>query len=689
MSDTETPGTTSETRSEAEIVEAPTTFGGIVRRLGPGLIIAGSIVGSGELIATTKTGAQAGITLLWLIVVGCLIKVFVQIELGRYSITHGETTLIALNRVPGPKLKVNWVVWCWLFMMLCTVGQLGGIVGGVGQALAISVPITGDFIDANRVPSEKEISRYLTRDRYLLSEWDLRLRNRWEHATDQERHDALKLHEIEWLTGVLPRTEELLALVSGSRDKLEKQLGALLELEPGTTLGISMFDVPPEAYRQARSQLSTTLDEVNQKLVAKLEAAPDDKTLANLKLLNEAQLTRVLRGHEVLARQFSDLDRENLRGIAAVSAVDERNSREALVDQLKSEGLKSGLLKYDSAKASLDEAKGWVNSSVNPWTMDDRIWAGFVMLLTIGLLWFGRYNMLQNVSVVLVVGFTFITIGNVVSLEWTKQFHISMSQFLDGLSFKIPETTPGEQNPIETALATFGIIGVGATELITYPYWCLEKGYAKFTGPRTEDASWAARARNWLRVMHVDAFLSMIVYTVATLAFFVMGVAVLFKEGRDPEGMRMVSTLAAAYVPVFGAYAGWLFLLGAIAVLYSTFLVANAGNMRMYTDGCKIFGIIDSKNPQSHERSLLFFAVLLPLASFCMYYAGFNPVRLVLIAGMAQGLMLPVIGIGALYFRYRMTDPRLKPSRVWDLLLLLSCLGLLISGGWLIVKELV
>ncbi|MDQ3333420.1 MAG: divalent metal cation transporter, partial [Planctomycetota bacterium] len=57
--------------------EPPASFGGILRSLGPGLIIAGAIVGSGELIATTKTGAQAGIALLWLIVVGCLVKVFV------------------------------------------------------------------------------------------------------------------------------------------------------------------------------------------------------------------------------------------------------------------------------------------------------------------------------------------------------------------------------------------------------------------------------------------------------------------------------------------------------------------------------------------------------------------------------------------------------------------------------------
>jgi len=42
------------------VADPPTNFFGILQKLGPGLIIAGSIVGSGELIATTKTGAQAG-----------------------------------------------------------------------------------------------------------------------------------------------------------------------------------------------------------------------------------------------------------------------------------------------------------------------------------------------------------------------------------------------------------------------------------------------------------------------------------------------------------------------------------------------------------------------------------------------------------------------------------------------------
>jgi len=73
----------------------------------PGLIVAGSIVGSGELIATTATGAQAGFWLLWLILIGCVIKVFVQIELGRYSIVTGQTTMAGLNQVPGPVIDIQ------------------------------------------------------------------------------------------------------------------------------------------------------------------------------------------------------------------------------------------------------------------------------------------------------------------------------------------------------------------------------------------------------------------------------------------------------------------------------------------------------------------------------------------------------------------------------------------------------
>ena len=64
---------------------APVTMGAMLRQVGPGLIITAAIVGSGELIVTTKLGADVGFVLLWFIILGCLLKVFVQIELGRYA----------------------------------------------------------------------------------------------------------------------------------------------------------------------------------------------------------------------------------------------------------------------------------------------------------------------------------------------------------------------------------------------------------------------------------------------------------------------------------------------------------------------------------------------------------------------------------------------------------------------------
>ena len=64
------------------IREPPRSLWRALRNIGPGIILAGSIVGSGELILTTSLGAQHGYAFLWLILFSCVIKVFVQVELG-------------------------------------------------------------------------------------------------------------------------------------------------------------------------------------------------------------------------------------------------------------------------------------------------------------------------------------------------------------------------------------------------------------------------------------------------------------------------------------------------------------------------------------------------------------------------------------------------------------------------------
>ena len=122
------------------IQEPPVSLWAALKKIGPGIILAGSIVGSGELLLTTSLGANHGFKFLWLILFSCVIKVFVQVELGRYAISSGKPTLGAINELPGPRFGAHWIVWCWLFMMLTTIFQLGAMTGTVGQSLNLAFP---------------------------------------------------------------------------------------------------------------------------------------------------------------------------------------------------------------------------------------------------------------------------------------------------------------------------------------------------------------------------------------------------------------------------------------------------------------------------------------------------------------------------------------------------------------------
>ena len=77
--------------------EPPPTLWKALRQIGPGIILAGSIIGTGELLLTTGLGAKYGFMFLWLILLSCVVKVFVQVELGRYTISSGKPTLAALD----------------------------------------------------------------------------------------------------------------------------------------------------------------------------------------------------------------------------------------------------------------------------------------------------------------------------------------------------------------------------------------------------------------------------------------------------------------------------------------------------------------------------------------------------------------------------------------------------------------
>lgn len=489
-------------------IEAPPrTFGGTLLRIGPGLILAGAVVGSGELIATTKVGAEAGFWLLWLVILGCVLKVFAQVEIGRYALTWGKTSMEALNELPGPRWRVHWVLWYWFAVILLIISQNGGIVGGVGQALAIAQPLTEEGTRYNQLNDD------LVRARVDLA------------IAEQD------------------------ASAAASVSALQARIGGLNDRVAAT---------PPPA--------------------------------------------------------------------------------------------------------------------------DPAYWAVIVAVATAVIMYFGRYGFIQLFSTVLVGGFTIVTVAAVFMLQETD-WAVRWSEIADGLSFRLPPAGSGSGNGLTTALAAFGMIGLSAGELITYPYWCLEKGYGRFTGQRDATPEWAERARGWLRVMRFDVMLCLLIYTFATLAFYILGAAILEPSGLSPEGEGMIRTLAELYVPVFGSWAQGFFLFGAFAILYSSYFVFAAAFARLIVDAFVLLGLLPD-DAALRDRWTRWTAVALPLIAVVLYLCVRAPVTMVLAAGLGQSTMMPLLGGAALYFRYRRSDERLRPGLLWDVFLWLSCVGLFIIGAW-------
>jgi len=431
---------------------APTRLRPLLRQLGPGLIVSSIIVGSGELIVTPKLGAEVGFTLLWFIILGCLVKVFVQLEFGRYAITRGRTMLQAMDSLPGPRLIVSWLLWLWLGMFICVMPQVAGMVGGTATAL---------------------------------------------------------------------------------------RLGGINVPLPALAIAIG--------------------------------------------------------------------------GSCAV------------------------------------------------------------------LLVLGRYRLVETASMVMVGVFTFGTMVAVAVLQ-TTPYAVTGEQLVSGFAFGLPAD-------VATAFGAFGVIGVGATELIYYPYWCLEKGYGVKVGEDDGTEEWRRRAQGWLRVMKIDAWVCFALYTTTTVAFYLLGAAVLHAKGMLVENQRMIEVLSLMYRETFGEWSLWMFVVGAIAVLYSTIFGATASNARLVVDAAGLFTPFRPRSSEARVRWIKVSCVLLP-AIFTAVYLGFgNPVQLVFIGAIAQGLMLPFLAGAAIYFHFTSPHRELRAGPYSLACLLLAVASMIALGGYQVFSE--
>ena len=439
----------------SSITPAPKKLGQKLKYLGPGFILSASVVGSGELIATTSLGAKAGFVTLWVILVSCLVKVVLQLEFGRQSITRGISAMNLMNELPGPrfgKQKVSWAAWSWLVLWLFKPLQLGGIIGGVAIILNMAFP---------------------------------------------------------------------------------------------------SLSIP--------------------------------------------------------------------------------------------------------------------------------LWTVLTALVVISVMLFGFYNVVEKISLVFMGLFTLFTLLALFMVQKTG-FAVSWSDISEGLSFKLPRATVG------FALAAFGLTGVGGDEILSYNYWCIEKGYARFAGPRDDTPAWKERARGWIRVMYMDAFLSMIVYTIVTAAFFLLGASILYQRGEVPEGYKMIETISRIYTDSVGPTAKNIFLMGSFVVLFSTLFAALAIRTRVFSDLFGVLRWIDFENLKVRLRTIRLIALVFPVLWTIAFLLIRLPVLMVTIGGIATFIMLIIIVIAGLWFRFRSHEQDVVPGKFYKMALLVSCAAIFMVAIYGVAK---
>ncbi|MFN3486525.1 MAG: Nramp family divalent metal transporter, partial [Planctomycetota bacterium] len=318
-----------------------------------------------------------------------------------------------------------------------------------------------------------------------------------------------------------------------------------------------------------------------------------------------------------------------------------------------------------------------------PWT--HRACAFLLAASIAGLLLAGRYRLVERGATLMVATFTLTTLLAVPLLQGTR-WAIRPGELASGFAFRFG-------SDFLTAFGAFAVTGVGAAELVFYPVWLLEKGYARYAGPPDGSPEWEARARGWIRVMSVDAWASMAIYTVATAAFYLLGAAVLHRDGLRVSDAQMIETLSRLYESAFGNAGPWIFMTGAFMVLYSTLFVSTASDGRLFADLLAILGFLPPGADRGRLRAIRGAVVGVLLAALGLYLYGQArgglPVSLVTVGAVAQGIMLPFLGLAAVYFRHARTPAALRPGPAWTLFLWLSFLAMTAVGFYQALNTLI
>jgi hypothetical protein len=289
------------------------------------------------------------------------------------------------------------------------------------------------------------------------------------------------------------------------------------------------------------------------------------------------------------------------------------------------------------------------------------------------LIYRGYYRVVELSSLVMIAMFTILTLVSVFSLTFTP-YSISWSEIGSGLTLELPKEV------IVVAIGAFGITGVASDEIIAYNYWCIEKGYAAYTGPPKESPEWKNRARGWIRVMYLDALVAMFIYTVVTAAFYLLGAAILHNRSAIPQGNQLIETVALIYTESLGPGVRNMYLVGAFFVLFSSLFASNAAWTRMYSDIFGQLGWIDFSDVRQRRMIIAALAWLFPATWALTYMYIELPVVMILFGGAVGSVMLFLIVFAALHIKYRRTQPIKTGGSLYNIAFWVSIVSILMVG---------
>ncbi len=99
----------------------------VLAGLGPGLFLIGYNIGTGSVTTMAETGSKYGLTLLWAVVLSCLVTFMMLVAYGRFTLVTGETAIAAFRKhLPLGNFLAIYA------MISLTFGELAALAGIMG-----------------------------------------------------------------------------------------------------------------------------------------------------------------------------------------------------------------------------------------------------------------------------------------------------------------------------------------------------------------------------------------------------------------------------------------------------------------------------------------------------------------------------------------------------------------------------